>query len=172
MRHGGRPALGYAPRMYRDDADAARLRIQTLEAKLAEQDAGRLARDAEIAELRAGLERLGREAGGEQKRRPRWPLVAVGSVVVLGAGAGVVLALRASVPPAIVCDIFVARLEACGDDPVTVAAYQQAAARMRESFKEAAQTPQGRTALATACTQALASLDSSGACHPKATAPR
>ena len=158
--------------MYRDDADAARLRIETLEAKLVEQDAGRVARDAEIAELRAALERLGRETGGEKKRRPRWPLAAVSCVVVLGAGAGVVLALRPSVPAAIACDIYVARVETCGDDPTTVAAFQRAAAGMRESFKEAAHTPEGRAALTTACTQALAALDSKGACLPKGSAKR
>jgi TonB family protein len=49
---------------YRDDLEAARHRIETLEAKLREREASLEAREAELAERRAEVERLRRRAGG------------------------------------------------------------------------------------------------------------
>ncbi|HSN99406.1 MAG TPA: hypothetical protein VLS89_14015 [Candidatus Nanopelagicales bacterium] len=45
---------------YRNDLDAARARIETLEAKIREREAALDARDAELAELRGELERARR----------------------------------------------------------------------------------------------------------------
>jgi len=158
--------------MYRDDAHAARLRIETLEAKLAEQDAGRVAREAEIAELRASLERLG-EDGGERKkkRRGRWPVLAVGGMAVLGAAAGVRAAAR-PLSPVLSCELYLTRLETCGGDPRVVAAYHQAGEQLREAIKVAGATAEGRAALDTACTEGLAGLNSSSVCDSTAPARR
>lgn len=46
--------------MFRDDHEAARLRIETLEARLHEKEASLSAREAELAETRAELDRLRR----------------------------------------------------------------------------------------------------------------
>jgi hypothetical protein len=50
---------------YRDDARAARLRIDTLEAQLAERDASLRARDAELREAEGEMERLRAIASSE-----------------------------------------------------------------------------------------------------------
>lgn len=85
---------------YRDDLDAARLRMETLEAKLAERDAelsereaALAARDAELAELKAEKERKGSsffEPSEEQAKPQRsnrvWLLLAI-VVIVAAAGA-------------------------------------------------------------------------------------
>jgi hypothetical protein len=55
---------------YRDDHNAAVLRINTLEAKLREQEAALLAREAEIAERDAEIARLKEAAPGEKPPLP------------------------------------------------------------------------------------------------------
>ena len=56
--------------MYRGDLEAARNRVQTLEAKLREREAALDARDAEIAELRAEVARV-RKAPAPAPGQPR-----------------------------------------------------------------------------------------------------
>ncbi len=157
--------------MYRDDADAKRLRIETLEAKLAEQEAGRRARDAEIAELRASLESLGHETGW-QKRHPSRPLLVAGALAAVGAAGGVLYASRPTAPAALACELYVARLESCEGDPMVVSAYRQAAVQMREALRTTSLPPEGTASMNSACTQALAALDTTGVCKRKTPAPR
>ena len=66
---------------YRNDLEAARLRIGTLEAKLEESTASLDARDAELAEYKAQLERLRRTSQGKAPRMPR-ALFAVGAAAI------------------------------------------------------------------------------------------
>lgn len=86
---------------YRDDLDAARLRMETLEAKLAERDAelgerdaALAARDAELAEIKAEKERKGssffepsEEQAKPQQRNAVWLLLAL--LVILAAGGAI-----------------------------------------------------------------------------------
>lgn len=87
---------------YRDDLGAARMRIETLEAKLAERDAALRAREAEIAERDAEIARL-RKAPviiSDPARGRVMALVASAVLVMAGMGAaGFLIAGRASVPP-------------------------------------------------------------------------
>ena len=159
--------------MYRDDADAAKLRIQTLEAKLTEQEAGLHARDAEIAELRAGVERLGR-AGAATAPRRHWPVVTASAFALLALSGTGVLALRPSQAPpppgstgVPACDLYLARLETCaGGNPATQAVMRTSRATMLDGIRSAATSPEARAAIAPACTQALSGLESSTACLP------
>jgi TonB family protein len=54
---------------YRDELEAARHRIETLEAKLREREASLDARDAELAEHRAEVDRLRRSSAGSDNGR-------------------------------------------------------------------------------------------------------
>ncbi len=73
---------------YRDDLEAARHRIETLEAKLVERDASLHAREAELAEHRAELARARRDtvgaAGGGGTKDKTIVLAIALSVFVLG----------------------------------------------------------------------------------------
>jgi hypothetical protein len=159
--------------MYRDDADAAKLRIQTLEAKLTEQEAGLHAREAEIAELRAGMERLGR-AGAATAPRRHWPVVTASAFALLALSGAGALALRPShapPPPGFTgvpsCDLYLARLATCaGGNPTTEAVMKASRATMLDSMRGAATSPEARAALAPACAQALTALETSSTCLP------
>ena len=81
---------------YRDDLESARLRAQTLEAKVAEReaelvqrDASLAARDAELAELKAQLERnqnfADKPETPEQPKGSKKALIAVAAMVLLSA---------------------------------------------------------------------------------------
>jgi hypothetical protein len=80
---------------YRDDREAAHLRIQNLEARLAEQEAVLARRDAALAERDDEIERLERVIGSARGRRSidaAWASRVVGLAgcfAVLAAGAGV-----------------------------------------------------------------------------------
>lgn len=96
---------------YRDDLEAARHRIETLEAKLVERDASLNAREAELAEQRAELARARRDtagagtAGGGTKDKTIVLAIAL-SVFVLGMVGAALVAWRVNsiedevVPPA------------------------------------------------------------------------
>jgi hypothetical protein len=69
--------------MYRDDAEAAQLRIRNLEAELAERDAVIAARDAELAELQR------QAARAPQRAWPRvWPVLLCLATGAIGLAAG------------------------------------------------------------------------------------
>jgi len=73
--------------MYRDDAEAAQLRIRSLETKLAERDAGLAARDAEVRELQQQIMRF--EGRVPRTPWPRvWPLLLCLGTGALGLAAG------------------------------------------------------------------------------------
>jgi TonB family protein len=76
---------------YRDDLEAARHRIETLEAKLREREASLEAREAELAERRAEVERLRRRGGGSAGEGRVGALSGgrVAAVLVIGAVAAV-----------------------------------------------------------------------------------
>ena len=71
--------------MYRDESEATRLRIETLEAKLTERDAMIAARDAEIGELTARVERLDPAAATAPPPQKLGPIL-VGAMTLLLAG--------------------------------------------------------------------------------------
>lgn len=93
---------------YRDDRDALRLRVETLEAKLRERDAALEARDAEISEREAEIERLrqavGKHGGGLEGTPPNSTarvLVVAGiafAVLVMGGMTVGLVALLTSAP--------------------------------------------------------------------------
>lgn len=88
---------------YRDDREAARLRIETLEAKIAERDASLRARETELAERERELERL-RRAQGIVVKKPTpvavYVFIGVGFAVLAAAVAAVlVIGVRVG-PPA------------------------------------------------------------------------
>jgi len=90
---------------YRNDLEAARLRLETLEAKLDEREASLRAREAEIAELRAERDRLRArdEKGGDRPSFARRFIVPVLThLVVAGLAASVFLHLDddTDTPPA------------------------------------------------------------------------
>ncbi|MDI1445523.1 hypothetical protein [Polyangium sp. 6x1] len=72
---------------YRNNLDAARMRIETLEAKLAEREASLRAREAEIAEQNAVLTRLRQTGGKPANSRGVWiALLAFTHAIVAGLG--------------------------------------------------------------------------------------
>jgi hypothetical protein len=89
---------------YRNDLEAARLRINTLEAKLEESKASIEARDAELAEYRTERDRLRQTAGknGPSSRRALYTVAAIAFVVgsILSFGAGALLLVKSSAPVA------------------------------------------------------------------------
>jgi hypothetical protein len=160
--------------MYRDDAEAAQLRIRSLEAKLAERDAGLAARDAEIAELHQESARF--EGRVPKTPWPRvWPLLLCLGTGALGISAGLCLSTARSrpmlAPPTgiVECDLYLARLSSCFPDS-SLSARSGIAGTLASSataFQNAAQTPAGREAIRSACGQMLESLASSPSCNPQ-----
>ena len=75
---------------YREDLEAARYRVNTLEAELREKEAALEARNAAVDELHKRLEHV---EDGDRSRRPMWPWVVGVAVVALG---GVALAVLLS----------------------------------------------------------------------------
>ena len=84
---------------YRNDLEAARMRIETLEAKLAEREASLRARDAEIAEQERQLVRLHPNTTGAKKPFPvaLFAFIVFG-VALLGAALTTVFLIRAPAP--------------------------------------------------------------------------
>lgn len=83
---------------YRDDLEAARLRADTLEAKVKERDAALAARDAELLERDAEVARLrgalglGAEPSREPGRRTPWPVLVMGSAMLVAVAGSFTLA--------------------------------------------------------------------------------
>ncbi len=81
---------------YRNDLEAARLRINTLEAKLDESKASLEARDAELAERTRERDRL-RQTKGNEAPNGRWALIGVAAfALALSSGLGFALGARSS----------------------------------------------------------------------------
>ena len=83
---------------YRNDLEASRLRISTLEAKLEESDASLKARDAELAECTAERDRLKRTGKAEPSRRRLFGFVSISFVVGTLFGASLSLHLSKHEP--------------------------------------------------------------------------
>jgi len=81
---------------YRNDLEAARLRINTLEAKLEESKASLEARDAELAECSRERDRLRQTTGSKSSRSPALMLGIAALGVGLGGGLGYVLGAQSS----------------------------------------------------------------------------
>jgi len=170
--------------MYRDEDEAAKLRIETLEAKVAERDAALAARDAELGELEAKVARLQGAAGGARPARPvnvTAPVVACALAIVAGV-AGFVLMRQgqpaqgqpAPLPVVAVgdtgvpeCDAYLQQMETClakMPDSAREPA-RQAVQQTRDAWKSAAATPGGRAALPQACLQAQQALARNPMCR-------
>lgn len=81
---------------YRNDLEAARLRINTLEAKLEESKASLDARDAELAECTKERDRLRKTTGSKASPTP-WKTIAIAVFpLALGTGLGFALGARTS----------------------------------------------------------------------------
>lgn len=86
---------------YRNDLEASRLRINTLEAKLDETKASLNAREAELAECRVERDKLRQRAEG--KGPPRWSFVLIGLAgLVVGGLLGFIGGVTSSPNPRIV----------------------------------------------------------------------
>lgn len=140
---------------YRDDLGAARMRIETLEAKLAERDAALRAREAEIAERDAEIARL-RKAPVVISDPPRGRVMAlVASAVLLMAGVGAavfVLTAREPVAPPVPAGGPVIEGKATLPEPVPPQPPATAGGKARGA-EEA--SPSGGSNLSTALQQAL-----------------
>jgi hypothetical protein len=160
--------------MYRDQAEALRLRIETLEAKLAERDAALAARDAELSELAARVERL-RPAGVPGARTRRlWPILAGAMALLVGASALLFAgmkpraqagSMRRAMEPktttgVAACDEYLFRLELCISrlDPAVRDALSTSLRTTREGWWAAGATASGQEKLAATCEQALDGL--------------
>lgn len=77
---------------YRNDLEAARLRIETLEAKLEETKAAQKAREAELAECQKERDRLRQTVGGKKPINYTVPLATGVLCLALGAALGFVAA--------------------------------------------------------------------------------
>jgi hypothetical protein len=167
--------------MYRDEGEAARLRIETLEAKLAERDAAIAARDAEISELTAHVERLGSGGAAGPRARRSWPILA-GAMALLVGGSSVLLSgmrPRAQVGSAhhrvepktttgvAACDEYLFRVELCISrlDPAVRDPLSTSLRATREAWWLAGTTPGGQEQLAATCQQALDGLAMSPLCE-------
>lgn len=83
---------------YRNDLEAARLRINTLEAKLEESKASIEARDAELAECTRERDRLRQTTGSKSSGSP-WMMLGIAALGIgLAGGLGFTLGAQRSVP--------------------------------------------------------------------------
>lgn len=160
--------------MYRDEDEAARLRIATLEAKLAERDAALAARDAELGELRASVTRLAPEQPPATKPRGSLPILVAGMAILIGLSLMIVSGMgprarpgraRSAVEPrtttnVAACDEYLFRVELCLSrlDPSVRESLSTSLRATREAWGSAGDSPASRDALATSCRQALDNL--------------
>jgi hypothetical protein len=166
---------------YRDEGEATRLRIETLEAKLAERDAALAARDAELQELTAIVER--REPSGAAGPRPRrlWPILAGAMALLVGANALLFIGMKprpqsGSARPRIepttttgvaACDEYLFRVELCISrlDPAVRDSLSTSLRATREVWWSAGATRAGQEKLGATCEQALDTLAMSPLCE-------
>ena len=166
--------------MYRDESEATRLRIETLEAKLAERDAMIAARDAEIGELTARVEHLDPAAGTPAKPQKLAPILVGAMTLLLAASSALLLGIGpraragSSRPPAeartttgvAACDEYLFRVQLCISrlDPEVRDSISTSLRTTREAWGSAATTSAGRTKLGATCEQALEGLAMSPLC--------
>ena len=162
--------------MYRDQGEALRLRIETLEAKLAERDAALAARDAELNELAAQVERMQPAGAVRAGQRRLWPIL--GGAMLLFVGASALLfvgmkpraqagsmSMRHAIEPktttgVAACDEYLFRLELCISrlDPAVRDSLSTSLRATREGWWAAGSTASGQEKLAATCGQALDAL--------------
>jgi hypothetical protein len=162
-------------RMYREEGEALRLRIETLEAKLAERDAMVVARDAELCELAARVERLAPTAGARPATRRLGPILGAAMALLVGGSAVAFTGVRPRAQPAAsrhafelnttigvpACDEYLFRIELCisGLGPEVRDALSTSLQATRESWWTTAATgTSGRERLRATCETALDTL--------------
>lgn len=169
--------------MYRDESEAARLRIATLEAKLAERDAMLSARDAEISELTSHVERLDPAAAARAKPQPQRlaPILIGAMTLLLATSSAISLGMRPrgracashhreesrATTGIAACDEYLYRVQLCVShlDPAVRDAMSASLRGPREAWWSAGATPAGRDKLRVSCEQALDGLAVSPLCE-------
>ena len=168
--------------MYRDQGEALRLRIETLEARLAERDAMLAARNAELIELAAHVERLQPSALVAARPRRLWPILAAAMTLLVSASAGVFAGMKPRAQPGsasmrhgiepktttgiAACDEYLFRVELCISrlDPAVRDSLSMSLRVTREAWWTAGATASGQEKLAVTCGQALDALAMSPLC--------
>ncbi len=166
--------------MYRDESEATRLRIETLEAKLTERDAMIAARDAEIGELTARVERLDPAAATAPPPQKLGPILVGAMALLLAASSALLLGIGpraracSSRPPVeartttgvAACDEYLFRVQLCISrlDPEVRDSMSTSLRTTREAWWSAATTSAGRSKLGATCEQALEGLAMSPLC--------
>ena len=167
--------------MYRDESEATRLRIETLEAKLAERDAMIAARNAEIGELTARVERLAPEATATPAKPQKLGPILVGAMTLLLAASSALLlgigprarsgslrqpAEARTTTGVAACDEYLFRVQLCISrlDPEVRDSMSTSLRTTREAWWSAARTSVGRDKLGATCEQALEGLAMSPLC--------
>jgi len=164
--------------MYRDESEATRLRIETLEAKLAERDAMIAARNAEIGELTAHVERLAPEAPAKPQKLG--PILVAAMTLLIAASGALMLGIGPRARPGsfhtaveertttgvAACDEYLFRVQLCISrlDPQVRDSISTSLRTTREAWWSAGRTPVGRDKLGATCEQALEGLAMSPLC--------
>lgn len=167
--------------MYRDESEAARLRIETLEAKVAERDAMIAARDAEIGELLARVERLDPAVAERAKPQRLAPILIGAMTLLLAASSAMSFGARPRARPGssrqaavertttgvAACDEYLFRVQLCISrlDPAVRDSMSTSLRTTREAWWSAATTSAGREKLGASCEQALEGLAMSPLCE-------
>ena len=166
--------------MYRDESEATRLRIETLEAKLAERDAMIAARDAEIGELTARVERLDPAAATRSKPQKLGPILVAAMTILLATSSALLIGIGPRARPGssgrlaeartttgvAACDEYLFRVQLCISrlDPQVRDSMSTSLRTTREAWWSAATTSVGRDKLGATCEQALEGLAMSPLC--------
>src|SRR5690349_22428739 len=157
--------------MYRDESEATRLRIETLEAKLAERDAMIAARNAEIGELTARVERLQpATAAAPAKPQKLGPILVAAMTLLIAASGALMLGIGPRARPGAgraavedrtttgvaACDEYLFRVQLCIArlDPQVRDSMSTSLRTTREAWWSAARTSVGREKLGATCEQA------------------
>ena len=166
--------------MYRDESEATRLRIETLEAKVAERDAMLAARDAEIGEPLARVERLDPAVAARTKPQRLAPILVGAMTLLLAASSALSLGARPRARPGssrhavertttgvAACDEYLFRVQLCISrlDPAVRDSMSTSLRTTREAWGSAATMPEGREKLVASCEQALGALAMSPLCE-------
>lgn len=166
--------------MYRDESEATRLRIETLEAKLAERDAMIAARNAEIGELTARVERLSPAAATPAKPQKLGPILVAAMTILLAASSALMLGIGPRARPGsyrtaaqertttgvAACDEYLFRVQLCISrlDPQVRDSMSSSLRTTREAWWSAGRTSVGREKIGATCEQALEGLAMSPLC--------